>query len=117
MRFRGRVSVKLLKTRRIRINYLDHSHGVAGNIHDTADGVTRLGGLGVPVRCDHRNDVDVEALFRRIADEQGRLDMLVNSAWGGYENMIEGGEFTWERAVAIAAVARDAAAGERIQPA
>jgi dehydrogenase/reductase SDR family member 1 len=71
--------------------------GVAGNIHDTADEVTQLGGVGVPVRCDHRNDVDVEALFRRVADEQGRLDLLVNSAWGGYENMVEGGEFTWER--------------------
>src|SRR5204862_5544435 len=40
-------------------------------------------------------DVQVEALCRRVADEQGRLDILVNSAWGGYEGMIEGGAFTW----------------------
>jgi NAD(P)-dependent dehydrogenase (short-subunit alcohol dehydrogenase family) len=53
--------------------------------------------VGVPVRCDHRNDAEVEALFRRVADEQGRLDVLVNSVWGGYENMVEGGAFTWER--------------------
>src|SRR4051794_18984666 len=71
--------------------------GVAGNIDDTADEVTRLGGLGVPVRCDHRDDAEVEALFRRVAHEQGRLDLLVNSAWGGYEGMMEGGEFTWGR--------------------
>jgi dehydrogenase/reductase SDR family protein 1 len=71
--------------------------GVAGTIHDTADEVTRLGGVGVPVRCDHRDDAEVAALFRRVADEQGRLDLLVNSAWGGYENMVEGGDFTWER--------------------
>ncbi len=71
--------------------------GVEGNIHDTADEVNRLGGVGVPVRCDHRDDADVEALFRRVADEQGRLDLLVNAAWGGYEDMVEGGEFTWER--------------------
>lgn len=70
---------------------------VTGNIHDAADDVTELGGEGVPVRCDHRNDTEVEALFRRVLDEQGRLDLLVNSAWGGYENMVEGGDFTWER--------------------
>ncbi|MFY9555500.1 MAG: SDR family NAD(P)-dependent oxidoreductase, partial [Blastocatellia bacterium] len=29
--------------------------------------------------------------------EQGRLDILVNNIWGGYENMIENGEFTWSR--------------------
>jgi dehydrogenase/reductase SDR family member 1 len=70
---------------------------VTGNTHDTADEVTQVGGVGVPIRCDHRNDAEVESLFRRVADEQGRLDLLVNSARGGYENMVEAGEFTWER--------------------
>lgn len=56
-----------------------------------------MGGVGIPVRCDHRNDDEVEALFRRVADEQGRLDILVNNIWGGYERMVEDGEFTWER--------------------
>ncbi len=36
-------------------------------------------------------------MFRRIADEQGQLDILVNNVWGGYENMMEDGEFTWSR--------------------
>lgn len=49
----------------------------------------------IPVRCDHTLDSEVEALFRRIASEQERLDILVNSVWGGYENMVENGEFTW----------------------
>jgi dehydrogenase/reductase SDR family member 1 len=71
--------------------------GVAGNIHDTADEVTQLGGVGVPVRCDHRNDAEVESLFRQVVAERGHLDLLVNSAWGGYEYMVEGGDFTWER--------------------
>ncbi len=52
---------------------------------------------GVALECDHRDDAQVEAAFRRIADEQGRLDILVNNVWGGYENMMEGGEFTWPR--------------------
>jgi NAD(P)-dependent dehydrogenase (short-subunit alcohol dehydrogenase family) len=49
----------------------------------------------VPIRCDHTDDREVEAAFDRIAREQGRLDVLVNNVWGGYEDMIEDGEFTW----------------------
>jgi NAD(P)-dependent dehydrogenase (short-subunit alcohol dehydrogenase family) len=30
-------------------------------------------------------DADVDALFVRIQQEQGRLDLLVNNVWGGYE--------------------------------
>ena len=67
-----------------------------GTIQQTADEVTKLGGKGIPVRCDHRNDHEVEALFQRVADEQGHIDILVNNVWGGYENLIENGEYTWE---------------------
>jgi NAD(P)-dependent dehydrogenase (short-subunit alcohol dehydrogenase family) len=68
-----------------------------GTIDETAEEVTKLGGRGIPVRCDHRDDDAVEALFRRVAEEQGRLDVLVNSAWGGYEQMVEDGAFTFEQ--------------------
>lgn len=67
------------------------------SIEATAAAVTRLGGQGIPVCCDHRNDTDVEALFVQIQAEQGRLDLLVNNIWGGYEQMSEDGEWTWER--------------------
>jgi NAD(P)-dependent dehydrogenase (short-subunit alcohol dehydrogenase family) len=56
-----------------------------GTIDETAEDVTARGGAGVAVRCDHTNDADVEALFARVSKEQGRLDVLVNCAWGGYE--------------------------------
>lgn len=56
-----------------------------------------LTGKGSAIECDHRNDEHVQVAFRRIADEQGRLDILVNNVWGGYENMLENGEFTWSR--------------------
>lgn len=49
----------------------------------------------IAIRCDHTNDQEVEALFGRLAHEQSRLDVLVNNCWGGYENMVEDGEFTW----------------------
>jgi NAD(P)-dependent dehydrogenase (short-subunit alcohol dehydrogenase family) len=47
----------------------------AGTIEDTAEEVERRGGFGIPVRCDHADDVQVEALFDRIRNEQGRLDL------------------------------------------
>jgi dehydrogenase/reductase SDR family member 1 len=71
---------------------------LSGTIQQTADEVTNLGGKGIPIRCDHRNDQEVEAVFRRIIDAEDRLDILVNNVWGGYENMVEHGEFTWEQA-------------------
>ena len=49
----------------------------------------------VPVACDHTDDAAVARVFQRIDDERGRLDILVNVAWGGYERMVENGAFTW----------------------
>lgn len=56
-----------------------------------------IAGQGTAIECDHRDDEQVQSAFRRIADGHGRLDVLVNNAWGGYEDMVEGGEFTWGR--------------------
>src|SRR3954453_5163144 len=56
-----------------------------GTIEESAEEVTRRGGQGIAVRCDHANELEVESLFRRIREDQGRLDILVNNAWGGYE--------------------------------
>ena len=49
-----------------------------GDIDSTADEVDRMGGLGIAVRCDHRVDLEVEALFARARDEQGHIDVLIN---------------------------------------
>jgi NAD(P)-dependent dehydrogenase (short-subunit alcohol dehydrogenase family) len=57
-----------------------------GNIDDTADEVSAAGGRGIAVRCDHTQDDDVAALFARVQREHGRLDLLVNNAWGGHES-------------------------------
>lgn len=57
-----------------------------GTIDETAEEVTRLGGRGIAVRCDHTREDEVRSLFARIEREQnGRLDLLVNNAWGGHE--------------------------------
>ncbi len=60
---------------------------LAGTIDDTAAEVTALGGVGIAARCDHRDDAQTEAVFARIQAEQGRLDVLANSAWAGYEGL------------------------------
>jgi len=49
----------------------------------------------VRVTCDHTSDAEVATLFGRVAEENGRLDILVNNAWPGYEGMVENGQFTW----------------------
>jgi NAD(P)-dependent dehydrogenase (short-subunit alcohol dehydrogenase family) len=57
-----------------------------GTVDDTAELVTARGGRGIAVRVDHTDDREVEALFQRVRRDQGRLDLLVNNAWGGYEH-------------------------------
>jgi NAD(P)-dependent dehydrogenase (short-subunit alcohol dehydrogenase family) len=59
--------------------------GRPGTIDDTAEQVTARGGRGIAIRCDHTDDAQVDAVFGRIRGEQGRLDLLVNNAWSGYE--------------------------------
>ena len=68
-----------------------------GTISQTAEEVTALGGKGIALRCDHRNDEEVRAVFERVQAEQGRLDLLVNNVWGGYEHFNDGTEFWKEK--------------------
>jgi len=49
------------------------------------------------VRCDHGVDADVDTAFQQIIGAAGRVDILVNNVWGGYERMIENGVFTWSK--------------------
>ena len=67
--------------------FLEHTElgAVPGTIDDTADEVSRLGGRGIAVRCDHTREDEVRALFARVEGEQGGLDLLVNNAWGAHE--------------------------------
>ena len=69
----------------------------------TAELVSAAGGKGIAILCDHTKDEDTVAAFEQIRRDSGRLDILVNNAWAGYENMFEAGKFTyanrfWEQA-------------------
>src|SRR5689334_22545193 len=57
---------------------------LTGSITSTAEEVTKAGGKGIGIRCDHRTDDEVRAVFEQIKSEQGRLDILVNNVWEGY---------------------------------
>jgi NAD(P)-dependent dehydrogenase (short-subunit alcohol dehydrogenase family) len=66
-----------------------------GTVEQTAEAVTAAGGLGVAVPCDHRDDAAVRAVAARIESDHGRLDLLVNNAWAGYERLNAGGWEEW----------------------
>jgi dehydrogenase/reductase SDR family protein 1 len=66
----------------------------ADRLDRTAAEATALGGRAIPRRVDHADDREVAALFAEIG-EQHELDLLVNNVWGGYENMVEDGRFSW----------------------
>lgn len=68
---------------------------LGGTIFETAEAVTATGGKGIAVQCDHRDDAQVEDAFQHILKESKHIDILVNNAWGGYENMREGRVLTY----------------------
>ncbi len=67
-----------------------------GTVFATAEEVTKRGGRGVAVVCDHSDDNRVRALFERITSESGRLDILVNNAIAIPDGLTETGPF-WEK--------------------
>ena len=60
---------------------------ITGRTRDKLDGVVeeinRRGGQGVAVVCDHNQDDQTKAVFAKIENEDGKLDILVNNAYGG----------------------------------
>ncbi|MCD6015551.1 MAG: short-chain dehydrogenase [Solirubrobacterales bacterium] len=68
-------------------------------IEETAELVGAAGGIGVAVAVDHLEPDQVETLTRRIDDEHGRLDVLVNDIWGG-EGMYAWDTPLWEHDLA-----------------
>ncbi|MEU6658488.1 SDR family NAD(P)-dependent oxidoreductase [Streptomyces sp. NPDC046821] len=66
---------------------------------ETARRVTEAGGEGIGLRCDHRDDEQVEALIARVTKERGRLDLLVNNVWAAPDGMAGFDEPFWTRPV------------------
>ena len=67
-------------------------------IEETAELVDQAGGRGIAIRVDHLEPDQVRSLVRRIEEEQGRLDVLVNDVWGG-ERQIEWNVPVWQHSL------------------
>lgn len=70
-----------------------------GTIGETANEITKRGGKGIAIACDHSDDAQVARVFEQIMDEQGRLDLLVNNAAYMHPQLIEKKPF-WEKELA-----------------
>ncbi|MCU1378438.1 MAG: short-chain dehydrogenase [Acidimicrobiales bacterium] len=71
-------------------------NSLPGTVGETADEVTALGGTGIAVAVDHHDDTQVDALFDRIAEEHGRLDVLVNNVYPSADLTAWLGKPFWE---------------------
>jgi len=71
-----------------------------GTVGATAEEVTQLGGQGIAVPCDHSEDEQIEALFARVREEQGRVDILVNNCFKSPAQRIFEGKF-WEHPASV----------------
>jgi NAD(P)-dependent dehydrogenase (short-subunit alcohol dehydrogenase family) len=70
-------------------------------IEETAELIASAGGTAHAVRVDHTDEAAVAALVKRIGDEQGRLDLLVNDLWGG-DPMVDWSAKFWSLDIAKA---------------
>jgi NAD(P)-dependent dehydrogenase (short-subunit alcohol dehydrogenase family) len=73
-------------------------HPLGGTVQETANAVTAAGGRGLAVTCDHSDDTQVRALFEQVAEEQQRLDILVNNATAVPRELAKPGPF-WEKSL------------------
>lgn len=71
-----------------------------GTVFATAAQITERGGKGIAVVCDHGDDNQVKALFERVQQEQGKLDILVNNALMVPDGLTDHGPF-WSKPLAL----------------
>jgi NAD(P)-dependent dehydrogenase (short-subunit alcohol dehydrogenase family) len=72
------------------------TYPLPGTVGETAAEVSRRGGNGIAVQVDHAKDDQVAALFQKVGQEQGRLDVLVNNAFALPDDLTEPKGF-WEK--------------------
>jgi len=90
-----------------------HALGIAGwrvyltgrtdELQTAARAVTAAGGEGIAVQTDHADDASVAALFARVSDDNGHLDLLVNNAAAISDALTNPAPF-WEKPLSLADV-------------
>jgi len=61
---------------------------LGGTVAETADLITKAGGRGIPVICDHEQPEQIAQLMQQIDREQGRLDILHNNVTYIHDDLI-----------------------------
>ncbi|MDT5106674.1 MAG: hypothetical protein QOI25_4187 [Mycobacterium sp.] len=64
-------------------------------IEETAELVTALGGVGIPIAVDHLDPAQVRDLADRLRREHGSIDILVNDIWGA--EILKGPPSSWNQ--------------------
>lgn len=72
-------------------------------VYVTGRTVTDPGEGGIAVPLDHSDDAAVGALFERIGEQEGRLDLLVNNAAAVHDDLVNPKPF-WEKPIELADV-------------
>jgi NAD(P)-dependent dehydrogenase (short-subunit alcohol dehydrogenase family) len=67
-----------------------------GTIEDTLAEIKDIGGTGEAICCDCSIESQVDDLMKQIEKKYGRLDLVVNSAWGGHDTQLEPGNM-WDK--------------------
>jgi len=74
------------------------------SIYQTVRQINEMGGVGIAYKCDHSRDGETEALFNEVVNKNGKVDILVNNAWGGGIHSMQSYFFNtpfWEQPVSI----------------
>lgn len=66
-------------------------------IEETAELVSDLGGVGIPIQVDHLDAEQVQRLADRIRTDHRAIDILVNDIWGA--EVLKGGPQSWNRPI------------------
>ncbi len=94
----ARAGAHVIVTGRSTSGHSTQSKLPATTIDATVDAIHEAGGKAEAVKCDHTDTAAVKALVDYIKKQHGKLDILVNNAWGGHDahDESESGEEVWE---------------------
>ena len=74
--------------------------GEKDSLEATVKEINRRGGKGIAVACDHRYDQQTEAVFQKVKEDEGCLDILVNNAFIIHEELVSGKSF-WDKPISV----------------
>eukprot|EP00802_Teleaulax_amphioxeia_P014900 Tamp_14979.p1 GENE.Tamp_14979~~Tamp_14979.p1 ORF type:complete len:404 (-),score=63.82 Tamp_14979:371-1426(-) len=71
-----------------------------GRLEATAAAIRERGGIPVPMQVDHSQQDEIEGLFKKISQDEGKLDILVNNCFAAIDGIFNSetrGLKFWER--------------------